>query len=314
MKLLDLCCGAGGAAKGYHLVGIDDITGIDVVEQPHYPFSFIKGDALEYLAEHGGEYDMIHASPPCQGYSVMNNLPWLKGRTYPLLILPLIEALEALGKPYVLENVMGARYGAKGLQKRGLEAHGLQAGWLCGQMFGLPFYRHRLFATNWFWLAPGHPKHQLNLHPRSERYVYGGTVKGLPGGVAGLDVKPRTNAQQKALAIEITTPGGTTEPGYELTQWQENDLRDLGNGHSRLKDKRISNYVLDGDVREKGFEAWRKGSQAAQASLMAKTKGWRLAAEMMGIDWMNRAELTQAIPPVYAFWLGAQLFHLMDGK
>ena len=56
--------------------------------------------------------------------------------------------------------------------------HGLKAGWLCGTMFGLPFYRHRLFATNWFWLAPGHPKHTLNLHPRSERYVYGGTVKG----------------------------------------------------------------------------------------------------------------------------------------
>ena len=40
-------------------------------------------DALEYLAAHGREYDAIHASPPCQGYSVMHNLPWLRGRPYP---------------------------------------------------------------------------------------------------------------------------------------------------------------------------------------------------------------------------------------
>ena len=67
----------------------------------------------------------------------------------------------------------------------------MQAGWLCGIMFGLPLYRHRLFETNWPWMQPGHPKHRLNLHPRAERWVYGGTVKGLPGGMAGVDAKPR---------------------------------------------------------------------------------------------------------------------------
>ena len=336
-KLLDLFCGGGGAAMGYHRAGFDEVVGVDIAAQPRYPFRFVQADALEYLAEHGQEFDVIHASPPCQGYSIMNNLPWLKGRDYPLLILPTMEMLEALGKPYVLENVMGARYRAKGLSKRGLEAHGLKAGWLCGQMFGLPFYRHRLFATNWFWLMPGHPKHTMNLHPRAERFVYGGTVTGLPGGAAGLDVKPRrsgTESQQVALVLDDGR-GLETWPGRRannlhgtLTSWQENgaaigrhstyrpnlvksptpsDLRDLGNGRTRLKDKRISNYVVDGDVREKGFERWRQNGDNPQAALMAKTKGWRLAAEAMGIDWCNRAELTQAIPPAYTEFIGRRL-------
>ncbi len=107
IRLLDLFCGAGGAAVGYHNAGFDEIIGVDIKPQPRYPFEFVQADALEYLAEHGREFDAIHASPPCQGYSIMHNLPWLRGRDYPLLILPTIEMLEALGKPYVVENVMG---------------------------------------------------------------------------------------------------------------------------------------------------------------------------------------------------------------
>lgn len=145
-RLLDLFSGAGGSARGYQMAG-SHVTGVDNRPQPHYcGDAFILADALEYVAEHGWEYDAIHASPPCQAYSIMNNLPWFRGRVYPLLILPVIELLETLDKPYVLENVMGARYGAKGLAKRGLESHGLKAGWLCGGMFGLRFYRHRLFG------------------------------------------------------------------------------------------------------------------------------------------------------------------------
>ena len=158
-RLLDLFCGAGGAAVGYHRAGFDEIVGVDLAPQPRYPFEFVQADAMEYLAEHFGEFDAVHASPPCQGYSIMHNLPWLRGREYPLLLLPLLEMLDAIDKPYVVENVMGARHGAKGLKKRGLEAHGLQAGWLCGAMFGLPFYRHRLFAANWLWLSAPHPTH-----------------------------------------------------------------------------------------------------------------------------------------------------------
>jgi len=263
MRLLDTFCGAGGCTRGYQMAGFE-VVGVDIKPQPHYIGEhFIKADVLDvlYALAHGdcwpdsmghdwhlGDFDAIHASPPCPGYSVMNNLPWLRHNAYPYLLLPVREMLEAIAKPYVIENVAGARYGAKGLGQRGLEAHGMQAGWLCGTMFGLQFYRHRLFETPIAWLAPGHPKHRLNLHPRSERYVYGGTVRGLPGGAAGLDVKPSLQRWQNGIS-----------PGIE------------------------------------------------------HVSGWRLAAEAMGIDWMNRAELTQAIPPVFTQYIGRALRARLGG-
>lgn len=162
--LYDAFCGAGGASKGYMDAGFR-VIGIDNKSQPRYcGDGFILMDALEFLERlAGGEYeqpDAIHASPPCQGYSIMNNLPWNSHREYPYLILPTRDALEALELPYVIENVEGAKWGAKGIARRGLEAHGMKAAWLCGLMFGLPFYRHRLFESNWFWMQPGHASHK----------------------------------------------------------------------------------------------------------------------------------------------------------
>src|SRR3990167_3259097 len=139
-RLLDLFCGAGGSAVGYSRAGFDDIVGVDNRPMPRYPFTFVQADALEYVAEHGREFDAIHASPPCQGYSVMRNLPWLKAKEYPLLIEPTRELLEAFGKPWIIENVMGAK---------------LRAGWLCGTMFDLPIFGHRYFESRgWLWLQP----------------------------------------------------------------------------------------------------------------------------------------------------------------
>lgn len=270
-RLLDLYCGAGGSSRGFQMAGFT-VVGVDIKPQPRYVGDeFHQADALEYLAAHGSEYDAIAASPPCQGYSIMHNLPWLRGREYPLLILPTLEMLEGLGKPYVLENVMGARHDAKGLAKRGLETHGLKAGWLCGWSFGRPFYRHRLFATNWLWLAPGHRKHTLNLHPRKERWVYGGHVKGLPGGAAGLDVRPRI--------VEVATIKTRTE------------------------------------LKKASLAALQHGNGAQTAGVgVGHAKGWRLAAEAMGIDWMKRGELTQAIPPIFAYHVGIQLRAYLEGR
>ena len=134
MKLLDLFCGAGGAAMGYHHAGFTDIVGVDINPQPRYPFTFVQGDALEYLAKHGHEFDVIHASPPCQRYSVLKNIGTYDPDDYPDLILETRSMLIATDKSYVIENVPSSPM--------------INPLVLCGSMFGLPLIRHRLFETN----------------------------------------------------------------------------------------------------------------------------------------------------------------------
>ena len=141
-RLLDLFCGAGGAAMGYSRAGFE-VVGVDIKPQPHYPFEFHQADALEYVSEHGREFDAIHASPPCQAYSSATRVP----SDHPDLYGPTRTALIAAGLPYVIENVMGAPYDSGVL--------------LCGSMFGLEadgewLQRHRNFETSWFMFQPAH--------------------------------------------------------------------------------------------------------------------------------------------------------------
>lgn len=105
MKLLDLCCCAGGASMGYHRAGFT-VKGVDIDPQPNYPFEFVQTDCFEYLADHYQEFDAIHASVPCQKYSVTGNM--YDNSHYPDLIAPMRNALIATGKPYIMENVPGS--------------------------------------------------------------------------------------------------------------------------------------------------------------------------------------------------------------
>ena len=106
-RLLDLFSGAGGAAAGYHRAGFD-VVGVDNRPQPRYPFDFVQGDALEYVAAHGSEYDAIHASPPCQAYSRATLAARRRGVGYPDLLATTRAALRRIGRPWVIENVPGA--------------------------------------------------------------------------------------------------------------------------------------------------------------------------------------------------------------
>ena len=149
VRCLDLFCCGGGAGSGYAKAGME-VTGVDIEPQPQYPFTFAQADALEFLREFGHEFDFIHASPPCQGYSShvsSRSSKWVphSGKDEPRLISAVRDLLREIGKPWVIENVMGAR--------REMNATLL----LCGSMFGLPTSRHRLFETSWMVMQPHHP-------------------------------------------------------------------------------------------------------------------------------------------------------------
>ncbi len=126
-KVLDLFCGAGGAAAGYHRAGFD-IVGIDIVPQPDYPFTFIQADALVPPVDLSA-FDLVHASPPCQPFTKYRNVHKTISDRY-LDHLPATRSLLS-AVPHVIENVPGAP------MRIDLE--------LCGSMFGLDVRRHRWF-------------------------------------------------------------------------------------------------------------------------------------------------------------------------
>jgi DNA (cytosine-5)-methyltransferase 1 len=202
-KGLDLFCGAGGCSKGYDEADFD-MTGVDLYPQRHYPYQFVQADWAEYLAEHWREYDFIHASPPCQGYSQLAAMHPMKAATYPKLIEPVRQALRTTGLPYAIENV---------------ESAPLSGVVLCGSMFDLRvergwLRRHRRFETSFSVVQP--------------KCVHG------PGPAVGV---------------------------Y---------------GH---------------------------GGHSGKHRMLKRDE----AAEIMRIDWMNRDELAQAIPPAYTRFIGVQL-------
>lgn len=109
--ILDICCGAGGAAKGYVDAGFD-VIGVDI-EHHDFPFGELYVmDAIEALEQvlagegtfDGQRIDVIHISPPCQRWATGTKDPY----RHPDLIAPARPLLEAIGLPYVIENVPGA--------------------------------------------------------------------------------------------------------------------------------------------------------------------------------------------------------------
>lgn len=128
-KLLDLFCGAGGAAMGYHRAGFE-VVGVDIKPQPRYPFEFHQADAMTYPLD---GFDVIHASPPCQRYSIAASIHG-NAEDHPDLVDPCRERLIQSGAAYVIENVPGAPL--------------RNAITICGRALGLGVKRHRLFESN----------------------------------------------------------------------------------------------------------------------------------------------------------------------
>lgn len=165
---------------GYYRAGFE-VTGVDIVPQPNYPFAFHQADALTFDCS---DFDVIHVSPPCQGYSLATSFHRGARQKHPLLIETFRELLKKTGKPYVIENVERA--------KKHMDSYIL----LCGEMFGLKTYRHRVFESNMQLVAPEHPKHRVKSAnpgaiPKEDEYW-------CVGGHFG----QKDRAQREALGID----------------------------------------------------------------------------------------------------------------
>lgn len=233
-RLLDLFARAQGTSVGYARAGFR-VTASDIDTYARHPevAEWVTADALEVLADvaYCRTFDLIAASPVCKGYSSLRFRH--QGVEYPQQITPVLELLERIGRPYVLENVESQAV---------RDAYVREPVRLCGSMFGLgtvcadgeyrQLRRHRLFLPGgWKFSAPG-----VCSHAR------------LTGGVYG------------------TGGGGPQTRGYRFN-WGAIGVYDHGsNGPSG------------------------KGE----------------ASEAMGIDWMRRDDLSQAIPPAYTEWIGRE--------
>lgn len=196
---------------GYCHAGFDHITGVDHLPQPNFPFEFVESDALDYLQQHGNEFDAIHASPPCQAFS-MAGTQWRKeGREYPDMVAETREALLATGKPYVIENVPGSPL--------------INPVILNGAFFGMHLRR-----TRWF---------EVNFH----------------------------------IPFFLLPPEGPTS-----------------------------------------FRMGRKPKERDPVVPVGHFSGVERARIVMGIDWMTREELRQAIPPAYTEFIGGFLLKELENE
>ena len=213
--LADLFSGAGGSARGYQRAGFY-VVGVDHRPQPRYAGDeFVQADAMTFPME---GFDAIHASPPCQAYSVAAQARRNGGHEYPDLLAPTRARLELSGVPWVIENVPGAPMRADFI--------------LCGSMFGLQLIRHRWFEVSF------------------------GPVPHL--------VSPCSHDKDSVSIVGHGTPS-----------WVR---------HARIKRGLYPNISV------------------------------AMKREIMGCDWMNRAELSQAIPPAYCEWVGLRLMDALKAS
>jgi DNA (cytosine-5)-methyltransferase 1 len=197
---LDLFCGAGGAAVGYHRAGFD-VVGVDIVSQPHYPFEFHRGDAMTFPLD---GFDVIHASPPCQDHSSLSARVGLHGTGW--MLAATLDRLEDLDVPWVVENVPGS----------GVDMPG-QWMVLCGSAFGLGVRRHRLFTSNLLLLAPS-CDHRRQGTPLGVYGTGGGGVmtRGVKATPAEARVAMGIDWMTRAEIAEAIPPAYTELIGHQL--------------------------------------------------------------------------------------------------
>lgn len=169
MRLLDLFCGAGGAAMGYAQAGFE-VVGVDIRSQPRYPFEFIQADALTFPLD---GFDVIHASPLWYRFTALAKSRGFRASD-PDDVTPIYDRLVASGKPFVVES------GTLGPLKN--------VCLFCGPAFGLQVIRHMFFASS------------VGLSPPACACARGGAADGLYVAYKGSYGNGRRNPPRRSRA------------------------------------------------------------------------------------------------------------------
>jgi hypothetical protein len=220
-RVLDLGCCAGGGAAGYERAGFNEIVGVDKVYKKQYPYFFIKADLEEWLYETPVEwfeqFDLIHASPPCQFDSITRNLAIAQGNLpSDIDLMPIVrQFLMSLDVPFVIENVRRA------WKKRFTEEEMNNLPFLCGSSFGLGVQRHRYFEASFpiskipcdhdteSWpMGPNGRRKPIGVYGSLGDQLQGKDKKNLDrGNIIGGKVAATVEEAQKAMGI------------YHITEW-----------------------------------------------------------------------------------------------
>ena len=183
LRALDLFCCQGGATRGLQMAGYH-VTGVDIEPQPRYcGDAFYQADAFDWLQRDLSEFDLIWASPKCQGHSVLT--PTAYKLNHEIQLPRVLDILRSQSVKYIVENVEGTQHYMR------------DPIFLCGTMFGINIWRHRWFElgnTSAFFLLPpcNHSGHPVLISGRGML------------GVAKGDTRPKEpSVATRAAAIEI---------------------------------------------------------------------------------------------------------------
>lgn len=199
LRLLDLFCCAGGCSAGYTAAGFT-CYGVDNRLAPlrRYPYPAVLADAMAVLAGRVLDlsvFDVIHASPPCQAYSITRHT---HHREHPDLLPWVLDALEDWGGVWVVENVPGAPMPPDltitvcGAHRRAYDPHSGRT---------LRLRRHRLFASNVPLMA-----HPCGCDSVQTGGVYsGGSVTPTAAKIRGGGYTPPTAVRRELMGIDWMT-------------------------------------------------------------------------------------------------------------
>lgn len=224
-RLADIACGAGLAGDGYAMAGIPPTIGVDLVEQPDYPYPFLRASALD-LDEHGqpdggwlldtdtSSVDALHLSLPCQAHTRALTLRIAQGGVsrWPDLLTPAMPILRSRWAhvPWIVENV-----DAPGVVRILAPRPGEHLVRLCGSTFGLKVQRHRWFLANFPLRQPACAHHRFDLDPITRKPRPWG-VYHVPGDSVPSGGRTARNVEhaREVMGVARPLPWDTLKEGF----------------------------------------------------------------------------------------------------